>query len=135
MGVFVDKSPNPYAAPLERSSFRPAARPVAGILCFSLWLLLAGGVWFGRTQMLPVLQDLEVNLPAVTQLVLSAPYPVVIVLVGLAFAAAISAVHNSTYYRWLWSISVVTTIALGLLSVYGFFRPLVTLITPLTPPT
>lgn len=135
MGVFVDTPPNPYASLLERSSFRPATWPVAGILCFSLWLLLAGGVWFGRTQMLPVFQDFDVKLRAVTRLVLSALYPLAIVLVGLAFAAVICAAHNSTYYRWLWSISLVTTTALGLLSVYGFFRPLVTLITPLTPPT
>ena len=131
----MNRSLNPYASPLERSSFRPASRPVAGILSFSFWLLLAGGVWFGRAWMLPVLEDFNVDLPPVTRLVLSAVYPAVIVLVGLAFTALICATHNSTHYRWSWSISAVTMTALGLLSIYGFFRPLVTLTTPLTPPT
>ena len=83
--------------------------------------------------MLPVLLDFEVSQPAVTQLVLSALYPVGIVLVGLAFAVVICAARDSTYYRWLWTISVVAMIAFGLLSVYGFLRPLIITLTPLTP--
>jgi len=84
--------------------------------------------------MLPMLQDLEVELPAVTQLVSSLLYPLAIVFLGVAFAAVICTARNPAYYRRLWSISLVATIALGLLSVYGFFRPLLTLITPLSPP-
>ena len=132
MGVFVDKSANPYASPLERSSFRAATWPLAGILCFLLWLLLAAGVWFGRAQILPVFDEFDMLLPPLTQLVLSPLYLLVIILLGIAFTAVICVAHNSTHYRWLWLLSVATMIALGLLSVYGFFWPLLTPI--LAPP-
>ena len=70
------------------------------------------------------MQEFEVELPAVTRLVTSVLYPPAIVFLGVAFAAAICTARNPTYSRRLWSISVVATAAVGLLSVYGFLQPL-----------
>jgi hypothetical protein len=126
--MFVDESSNPYAAPRERSAPGPANRPVAALLCLALWAPLAGGVWVGRARLLPIFQDFDAALPAISQLVLNPLYAPGIMLVGVAFAAAIYAVRNSTYYRRLRIVSIVAMGVLALLSAYALFWPLVVLI-------
>lgn len=119
---------NPYKPPVE--SRESDSRLANGLPVLVLWIVLAGGVWFGRSQLLPIYHDFELVLPPVTTLVAHRFAPPFLLLIGAAFYFAVTKTENLKR-RWLNNVSIMTALGFSAVAAYSFFRPFVVLVSDL----
>ena len=121
-------SDNPYLAPIARSSTFSGVPSLRGTVSCLLWYALAGGIWFGRSQMVPIYEDFDVRLPLVTRFVIHPLSPLVLAIIGCGFLMVTTMARTQKYHRRIQIISIVATIGLAAVAAFGFFLPLVVMI-------
>lgn len=123
---------NPYCSPTAKSLALlnpPGPREMLG--CLLYWFVFAVGIWFGRTQIVPLYQEFGFPIPAVMLFFTYPLSPFVLSFTGIGFAAGMALARNLYQRRTLQIYSVAATTGMVAVAAYGFLPPLVILITSL----
>ena len=123
-----DGSKNPYSPPQADPAMRTGVPAATYVFACAIWLLLGACVWFGQSQLAPIYEDFDVELPRLTQLFLQPVLPAVLGILSLAVATLLYRASSSTQRQALTIASSFIGFTVITLAVYALFAPLVTLV-------